>query len=164
MIINEVLSFFSFYLDRCSQDHIKKTASNFYTAEEIYEAKKVLWDNFQDSISSNFQDRKSTDKRPAIDANIVDILKALKDLDSADVNFVFLSLNLNRIPSFNPEELNLTYMLERIRNLEEKVGSHEELLTNQRIDLLETQDKLEDIERENKPESNEEVRLDLSTI
>ena len=83
-------------------------------------------------------------------------------VDSADVNVVFLSLNLNRIPSFSPEELNLTYMLERIRNLEEKVGNHEESLTNQRIDILKTQDKLEQIERENKPAPDEEVRLQSS--
>ena len=163
MIINEVLSFFSFYLDRFSHEQIKKTALNFYTVDEIYEAKKVLWDNFQDSIPSSFQDRKSTEKRPAIDANIVDILKALRDLDAADVTFVFLSQNLNRIPSFDPEELNLTYMLERVRNLEEKVKNHEEILTNQRIDILKTQDRVEQIDRRNECESNKSVKVD-STI
>ena len=66
MIVNEVLSFFTYYLDKCTNEHIKKTALGFYTSEEVSEAKKILWNKYKDHIPSNYQERKSTDKRPAI--------------------------------------------------------------------------------------------------
>ena len=150
MIINEVLSFLSFYLDKCTCEHIKKTALSFYTAEEVCNAKKVLWNSFSNSIPSSFLERKSSDKRPAIEANTDDILKALRDLDAADVSVEFVSRDLNRIPSFDPEELNLTFMLERVRNLEKKVKDHEEMLTSQRIDIMCNQDKLDQIDNNKK--------------
>ena len=156
MIVSEVLSFISFYLDKTTAEHIKKITLGFYTPDEIIEAKKILWTNYKDNISFVYQDRKSTDKRSACEANIDDILKALGDLDIASVPILFVAVQLNRIPSCNPEELNLTYLLERVNNIEKQLKSHNEVLCTQRIDLLNIQDKQEIFEKkiENKLEYN----------
>ena len=145
MIINELLSFLSYYADKCTNEHIRKAAIGFYMTEEVTEAKRVLWNNFKDNITFNYQERKSTDKRTANEANIDDILRALSDLDAAQVPVCFVAKSLNRLPSFDPEELNITYLVERIGNIEKRLRDHDDVLTNQRVHLLSLQDTQEDI-------------------
>ena len=123
MILNELLSFLSYYADKCTNEHIKKATVGFYTTEEVTEAKRILWNHYKDKISFNYQERKTSDKRSANEANINDILRALSDLDPAAVEVCFVAKTLNRLPSFDPEELNLTYLIERIGNIESDVAT-----------------------------------------
>ena len=76
-----------------------------------------------------------------------DILKALTDLDSDGVTIEFVSRDLNRIPRFDPEELNLTFLLERVSSLEKKVREHDDVLTNHRVDILCIQDKHDQLQK-----------------
>ena len=154
MIINELLSYTSFYLDKSASENIRKILLSFYTADEILIAKKCLWENYKTNLQ-NFQDRKTTEKRTAKEANLDDIFKAFVTLDEVSVTTIFVSQNLDRLPRLNPEELNTTFLLERVTNLEKKLKEHEVTLTNHRVDILSLQD---NINQKNSPLIGAEIR------
>ena len=120
MIVNELLTYASFYLNNSSIDNIKKIMLNFYSHEEIVDSKKLLW-----SISGTdlgcYSDRKSSEKRTCDDANLSDIFEALLKLDSIQNLPEFVARDLSKIPERSPEELNLTFILDRINRLEKSV-------------------------------------------
>ena len=142
MIINELLSYTLHYLEKSTIENIRKVLSNFYTLDEVKNSKKLLWDVYKDDLT-DYQDRKSTENRSAKDAHLDDIFKALKTLDELSRELKFVAHDLDRIPSFNPEELNTTLLLERVNLIEKKLKSYDETLSNQRCDIMTIQNKLD---------------------
>ena len=138
MIVNELLNYVYHYIDKSA------IVLNFYTVNEVTEAKKCIWQNFKDHLES-YSERKSTEKRSAKDANLDDIFKALKALDEGEVSCEFVSKDLSRLPSVNPEELNTTFLLERVTSIEKRLADYEKVLSNQRVDFLKLQDNVQDL-------------------
>ena len=92
-------------------------------------------------------------------------------LDESSVLTAFVSQNLDRLPNFNPEELNSTFLLERVSNLEKKLKDHETTLTSHRFDILALQDNFQlnntpsfnAVNHQKPPESSDNItRLNLS--
>ena len=135
MIVNELLNYVYHYIDKSANDHIKTIVLNFYTVNEVTEAKKCLWQNFKDHLES-YSERKSTEKRSAKDANLDDIFKALKALDEGEVSCEFVSKDLSRLPSVNPEG---------VTSIEKRLADYEKVLSNQRVDFLKLQDNVQDL-------------------
>ena len=72
-IINELLTYAIHYMNSSTINNIKKVIQQFYTEEDILEAKKLLWESCADSLGT-YPDRKTTKARNASIANINDIL------------------------------------------------------------------------------------------
>ena len=133
--INELLSYVSYYIHNSSLNNIKKIISDFYTHDEIISSKKILWNLCEPDLGP-YIERKSTDKRTSLEANLNDVFEAFSKLDSIDKMPIFAARELNRLPnSRQPEELNIVSMINRIAKLEEKlvvtnelVLSHEEII------------------------------------
>ena len=85
------------------------------------EAKRTLWKHFKDNIQFSFQERKSTEKRSAVEANLDDVLRALGDLDAASIPVTFVAKELNRIPRSDTEEQNVSFLLEHVNNIERRL-------------------------------------------
>ena len=162
MIINELLSYTLHYLEKSTIENIRKVLSNFYTLDEVKNSKKLLWDVYKDDLT-DYQDRKSTENRSAKDSHLDDIFKALKTLDELSRELKFVAHDLDRIPSFNPEELNTTLLLERVNLIEKKLKSYDETLSNQRCDIMLIQNKL-DSEKCDKNDIRENIAIKTGTF
>ena len=91
--ISELLSYATFYMDSSCIDNIKKIIINFYSSEEIAEAKRLLWETCVNDLQP-YTERKNTDKRSSTDANIADIFDAIVKLD-----------DLNKLPNFAAKKI-----------------------------------------------------------
>ena len=80
-IINKLLTYAIHYLSSSTISNIKKVVQQFYTDEDILEAKRLLWEASNDILGA-FPERKTTKARNASLANINDIFEALAKLDA----------------------------------------------------------------------------------
>lgn len=132
IIINELLSYLSFYLDNSALENIKKIATLFYDQDDINNAKKVLWEN-RSEILGPYVERKKSDKRSVAEANINDILEALIKLDSAQKSPKFVAQNLDKLPERQPEELNVLTLINRIASIEKTIKNNNDVLSQHSI-------------------------------
>ena len=122
-IINELLSYCIFYMDNSTIANIKKVVISFYTAEEIVAAKKDLWNHCCDKLEA-YVERKNSNKRSGSDAHLSDIFDALTKLDCEKATPQCLVKNIDRLPKYKAEDINLLSILERLNDLEKKLNSH----------------------------------------
>ena len=134
-IINELLTYAIHYISSSTIDNVKKIVNQFYSEDDILDAKKVLWSSSPDTLGA-MQERKSTKARNASAANINDIFDALAKLDALDKLPNVSAKNMDKLPNRDPEELNLMYIVQRIADLERAREEHNETLTNLAIDIL----------------------------
>ena len=81
---SELLAYLFTYIDRASADYIQKTLVQFYTPEEISNAKDALWNAYHDHISTPLVNRRGA-KESAASKEAVDIIKACQQLDRKQV-------------------------------------------------------------------------------
>ena len=143
MHINELLAYAVFYINNSAVDHIKTVISNFYSAEDITAAKKLLWEVAGDKLGP-MTDRKSSARRSCSEVNIDDIFEGLCKLDASQSLPVFVAQNIDMIPSRQPEELNILSVLSRMSKIEQKYKESEDLLTTHAIEIDQLKNKLID--------------------
>lgn len=114
------------HLNNSTRDGIRKVVLNFYTPEEIRDAKNDLWSAYGENTLGKFVRRRDQPQNPAHEKATDDILSAMYKLDLNDsvTNVSFAARNLDRLPKYGPEELDLTSMVMRVMQLEQK---HESL-------------------------------------
>ena len=168
IIINELLTYAIHYIHSSIIDNIKKCINQFYSEDDILEAKKVLWSISNDVLGA-MQERKSTKARNASIANINDIFDALMKLDSLDKLPNAVAKNIDKVPSRQPEELNLLYVVQRVAELERAKEEHNETLTKLAIDILKlkeenaTSPQLDNVARDNGATKNKSWQLSRSS-
>ena len=138
-IVNELLTYMSYYMNSKILINITKIANNFYSNEEILEAKKLLWSLFANVLGPLIE-RRDSDKRSCSEANLGDISEALIKLDSEQKFPIFVAKNLDKIPDRQPDDLNILFLVERISKLEKKISDHEDNLSQYGIDILKMKD------------------------
>ena len=121
IIINELLTYISYYLNNSNIENIKKITINFYSTEDIISAKKLLW-NLCSSDLNPYVERKNSDRRTCTEASLDDIFKALVQLDMASKLPLFAAKNVERIPDRQLEELNLLRIIDRLNQLERNMN------------------------------------------
>ena len=134
MHINELLSYASFYINNSTVDNIKTIISNFYSGEDIADAKKLLWEVANDKLGPMIE-RKSSSKRSCSEANIDDIFEGLGKLDASQSLPLFVAKNIDMIPSRQPEELNILSVLSRMSKVEKNCKVFEDLLKTHAIEI-----------------------------
>ena len=103
--------------------NIKKIASKFYTAEEILEAKKFLW-KISGPDLKKYTERRNTEQRSCVEANMNDIIDALTELDAKSKLPLFVARNVEKIPDRQPEEINLLSIINRVNKLENMMNDY----------------------------------------
>ena len=141
-IIDELLSYVCFYINNSCLDNIKKIVSSFYSQDEILKSKKHLWDVCSKNLSP-YTERKTTDKRSSSEANLADIFKGIKELDSGCCLPNFVAKNLERIPERQPEDTNIVCMLNRICSVEKVIKDLEQNIIFQSNSFKTFQDDIE---------------------
>ena len=114
---------------------------DFYNDDEIKAAKHSLWITCQKDLKKNYQNRNSTDNRTAAIANLDDIMDAIKELDVKGKLPECVARDISRIPDRQPEELNMLYVLNQITELKKASKSHEDCLSDIKIEVMALQDK-----------------------
>lgn len=122
LVESALLAYVTFYMNSCTFAKMKETICNFYTAEMINEAKKILWNVYKDDLPP-METRRMSSSREAHEADAYDIIRAISKIDNSKIKFV--AAQLDQIPQGNPEEFDPFALAEKIRVLERKMHAIE---------------------------------------
>ena len=142
-IANALLSYAAHRMDVASMDAIKRECVEFYSSEEILNARDALWGITDDNVKTilpRMIRRHSMDQRKGCEQTIMDILDALLKLDAEEKMPLFLVdyTQLARIPGVRLREAGKDALCERVARLEGKVEAMEKTLTTVRPPLRPT--------------------------
>ena len=145
MIVNTLLAYGQYCISCATCDNTRHVLYSNFSSSEIFEAKELLWKTM------GFPEIKRTNssRRSADEANVVDIMDALYKLDLQDDGPMFFvsPKGIGRLPRFNPENLNVVAMDQRLaetvdhcRVLQGQVDSYrtQAMQCNSRMDEYET--------------------------
>jgi len=117
LIIDELLSYVCYYRDKCSVESLRRTVLSFYLPGDICQSKKVLIGQFSSQLGScaSTAERRNSAARASHEAEIDDIVSLcdVLDLQGCFAKCQFVARNLDNLPKFGPEELNLAAVVER---------------------------------------------------
>ena len=115
MTVNTFFAYAQYCLSCATSDNTHHVLCSHFSADEISEAKDVLWDKLQLSEVK----RTNSSKRSASEANVSDIMGALYKMDrSSDYQQFYVDpTGIGRLPRFNPESLNIVAIDQRIAEL-----------------------------------------------
>ena len=123
--VNELLAYSVHYRNCSNIANLKKIILNFYTAGEITAAKATLLTSFPSLSDTPYQTgRRGSSSRPQHEAALDDIYGALEYLDTNDMlqSVRFVAANLDRLPKYGPEEINVCAVADKQRTLEANMG------------------------------------------
>ena len=105
MTVNTFLAYAQYCISCATPDNTHHVLCSYFSADEISEAKDVLWDKLQQSEVK----LTNSSKRLASEANVSDIMGALYKLDrlSNYQQFYVDPTGIGRLLRFNPESLNI---------------------------------------------------------
>ena len=110
-----LLSYAQYCISCATADNTPHVLCSHFSSSEISEAKDELWKTM------NYPEMKRTNssKRSVDEANVVDIMNALYKLDIVDDGPLFYvnSKGIGRLPRFNPENLNVVAMDQRLSEI-----------------------------------------------
>ena len=113
--MNTLLAYAQYCISCATSDNTRHVLCSHFSAEEISEAKDVLWEK----LELPEKKRTNSSNRPASEADVGDIMAALYKIDISTDNHVFYvdSMGIGRLPRFNPENLNVVAIDHRIAEL-----------------------------------------------
>ena len=121
IVINELLSYATFYRDRATADNLRKLTIGFYGASEISAAKRQLINCFSSSLSDcpYKAERRKSSSRSVSEAKTDDILGLLSYLDNKSLltDIKFAAIDHDRLPKYGPEELNICCIADKQQEL-----------------------------------------------
>jgi len=127
VILSEVLSYLRFYRDSANADALRRVVLGFYSADDIAEAKKLLVHEMQTKVPNCqfLTERRNSTARLASEAEVDDILGIFDTADGQSIldNYLFVSANLNQLPKYGPEELNIAAVVDRQVRIETSVDA-----------------------------------------
>ena len=127
MILNELLCYVWYYRDKGNCDALRCAILRSFPPTNISEAKRILVEKFRLLLGSCalLAERRGSSSRAAHEAEIDDILGLLDLLDNQKAvgNVKFVAANLDLLPKFGPEELNIAAVVDRQARIENTVDS-----------------------------------------
>jgi len=111
VVLNNLLMYAIFQRNRCTAASLRAVINDFYSPNEISDAKKQLLVLFESSLSGceAITERRNSTQRTASVAEAEDITDILDVLDNAGVldSVTFGAAQYNRLPRYGPEDLNI---------------------------------------------------------
>ena len=132
LVPNELLTYAFTYVDSSSPDMLIDTIEKFYSEDDVREAKDLLWREYKDILPAPVSRRRGS-VRTAVKATAQDIILdgvvAIRNSGKTN-NVTFCAVNVKKLPKFNPEEINLQSIVNRLasvelqmRNVQENLGA-----------------------------------------
>ena len=141
IMVSELLCYATEFMKSTTKEALGKTIYRFYDLEEITVAKTLLYDHFD--MLGEFPQRKTSNNRSEKVAHTDDILNALMKLDETDTELTFAAVNIKRLPRWDPNEMDVVGMMEKINVLERRMSSLEVTVSESKADLIQTNDQLD---------------------
>ena len=117
VIVSELLAYVSFYRNKGNGHNLQSVVLSHFSPGGIAEAKRMLAGLFKGQLvdSSLHTERRSSTVRPAHEAELEDILEAMDLLDMRHMlaQHQFVAANLDILPKYGPEELNLGTVVDK---------------------------------------------------
>ena len=156
VIINPVLTYIAHSIDNSPPEYIKKCCHDFYSSEELFQAKDILWKYGDKSVLPQYFRRRDTAGRSGIDATLSDIIQGVQNLDEAGElpRFAVDAVGLHRIPKATPSETSSVSICERLAKLEARMNSNEDSLSNNMCRVLSIEDKVSKISEQSTSYAN----------
>jgi len=111
IVVNELLTYVNVYRDRVSAENLRKVLISFYSASEINNAKKLLVGTFtSDLVDCSYKaERRKSTTRGVNEVEAEDIVSIFEYLDERShlSKITFAAVNLERLPKYGPEEINI---------------------------------------------------------
>lgn len=125
-IVDELLAYVMHYRNKSTTEALRRCVLHHYSPNDIAYSKKVFIKAFESKLSSSnlATERRSSSSRPAHEAEVDDIIGLANSLDEKDnlQSVQFVVANLDRIPKYGPEEVNMAYIVERHATLDANIG------------------------------------------
>ena len=122
VVLNELLAYANCYRHGCNDDAMQRVVLTHFSHEDIAEAKRLLVQEFQavPGAAQFATERRNSSARPAHEAEVEDIIGFLDvaDVKKALDGYVFVAENLQKMPKYGPEEINLCTVVDRQVNME----------------------------------------------
>ena len=146
-ILNPVLAYSVYGLLNGSAANVRAAVLGYFTADQINEAKDVLWENCDQSVIGTKYLRREGTVTSKVEANVGDIFKALQKLDSEEKmpDIGVSSKDLGNIPQSHPEELNNISLVDRLNTMEKRLTKFQEVLDRTVCENMELKDKVDKI-------------------
>jgi hypothetical protein len=127
VVWNELLAYVNVYR-KCSTDTaLQKVVLTHFSHDDISEAKRLLVLEFQTvrGVSQYVTERRNTSVRPALEAEVEDIIGILDvvDMKHALDGYVFVASDLQAMPKCGPEEINLAVVVDRQVRLDAAISN-----------------------------------------
>ncbi len=131
LVINELLCYVDNYRHSSSRNMLRDTVKQYFTQEDVIDAKAKLFNICVDEIKDlNIPpQRRASPQRSAQEADIEDILSIFEHVDEKHILPTFAAVNLTRIPKFNPEEVDMYSVVQRLNKLEHQVKVNSDLIS-----------------------------------
>ena len=117
VVLNELLSYVNVYRNCSNEEALMKVVPNYFSHDNITEAKRLLVQEFQSmaQVTQYLTERRNSSSRPAHEAELDDILGILDAADTVHAleGYLFAAANLQIMPSYGPEEINLAVVADR---------------------------------------------------
>jgi len=125
MILNELLTYVCQHMSSYPADNIKTVLIQFYSNEEISEAKALLWKIFGEHLGK-LPKRIDKGQKSASAKDIDDLLKAVRTVDGKPTepnltSITFVAKDLRRLPNIVPGETDSLSTVERLNRLEHQM-------------------------------------------
>lgn len=133
-IIDELLTYVTFYRDRCTHAELHSIIAHFYSPIEISTSKTKVMKEFVVHLSGcqYITTRRQTSIRTAHDAEIDDIMGMLDLLDNSNVlsAIQFVAVSLDRLPKYGPNEINVCTVVDRQIHIDAELSELKQALHN----------------------------------
>ena len=117
-VIDELLTYIVFYKDLTTPDKLRRCLIRNFISVDIFKAKVILIKLFADKL-----EHPTLSETDTVETDADDVVKLVKKLDEigilSDVQFV--AADLNKLPKYNPNEVNMSYVIEREDKLNDSV-------------------------------------------
>ncbi len=141
VIVNELLCYITQYMHSTTNAGLKAVCARYFSDEDIAIAKGIIW-SLADAHLSSFKSRNDSKLRSAAEADLNDLLDALGKIDGKVKLPTFAAVNIDKMPRFNPEDLDLFSLNERLSQLEKKFELHECMMEKRSISSVMDSSKL----------------------
>jgi len=126
LVVSELLSYVVFHRDKVSTENLRKVLVYFYLPSEINAAKKLFVATYMSDLAecSLKTDRRKSSSRMLHDVEVEDIIGMADYLDQRSKlhQVKFVAANLDRLPKYGPEEVNICAIADNQAVLDGKVA------------------------------------------
>ena len=115
-----------YYFKRSTKENLRNVLVRYFSEEDVSESKTLLWENCQAILGA----RKASVARTIKEADATDIINGFEKSDRSPFDIPnYVSIEIDKIPKFAPEEMEYISLFERTSQFEQRLNILEGSMT-----------------------------------